>query len=87
MLLDASKDGKWEKVFELLEKNPELVNVRSDAKLHEMPHLSNNVENKISQTCAGLVWKLFPHPVGVFGTLLGPPKTHICKKRVSLFLL
>lgn len=37
-LIDAAKDGKWEKVFELLEKNPELVNVRPDVRIYGVIH-------------------------------------------------
>ena len=34
----------------------------------------------IFQKSPGLVWKLFPHPVGVFCTLLEPPNCHIMQK-------
>lgn len=37
-VLDAAKDGKWEKVFELLEKGPELVNVRPEVRVYGVIH-------------------------------------------------
>ena len=35
------------------------------------------------EECAGLVWKLFPHPAGVFGTLLERPSCHIMQKHIQ----
>lgn len=37
-VIDAAKEGKWERVFELLEKSPGLVNVRPDVRLYGIIH-------------------------------------------------
>lgn len=37
-LIDAAKDGKWERVFEILEKSPDLVNVRPEVRLYSVIH-------------------------------------------------
>ena len=35
---------------------------------------------------ASLVGQLFPHPVGVFCTLLGPPNCHIVQNHILLWM-
>lgn len=37
-LIDAAKDGKWEKVFEMLDKSPELVNERPQVRIYGVMH-------------------------------------------------
>ena len=41
---------------------------------------SKNVKNKSSRNRVCLVGKWFPHHVGVFCTLLDPPKSHMGQK-------
>lgn len=37
-VIDAAKDGKWEKTFELLKEDPELVNVRPEVRQYAVIH-------------------------------------------------